>query len=61
MFYFFKDDQSPSGGAIAGAVFGIVIFVVAAVVVTILVLVIVTRQLNRKKQLDRMQMDILAM
>ena len=40
---------------------GIVIFIVAAAVVAVLVFVIVNRQLNRKKQLDRIQMDILAM
>ena len=56
-----KDAASPDGGAIAGAVIGVVIFIAVVAVVVVLVLLIVTRQLNRKKQFDRIQMDIFAM
>ena len=56
-----KDAASPDGGAIAGTVIGVVIFIVVVAVVVVLVLLIVTRQLNRKKQFDRIQMDIFAM
>ena len=61
LFTSFKDVQGPPGGAIAGAVTGVVIFIVAGAVVVVLVLVVITRHLNKKKQVDRMQMDILAM
>lgn len=40
---------------------GIVIFIVAVAIVVVLVLVILTHHVNKKKQVDRMQMDILAM
>ena len=56
-----RADESPGGGAIAGAVIGVLIFIVAVAIVVVLLIVIVARQLNRKKQLKDMQMDIFAM
>ena len=56
-----KDAASTDGSAIAGAVISVVIFIAAVAVVAVLVLVTIIRQLNRKKQFDRIQMDIFAM
>ena len=51
-----------NGGAVAGIVVGILMFIILAVVpVVVILLAIKYRNTHRKKLLDRIQMDILAM
>ena len=59
---YLPDVASPNGGTIAGAVMGTLTFLaLLAVVVVVVLLVINSRTRHRRKQMEKIQLDILGM
>ena len=65
--FFFPPDILPrtssgvDSGIVAGAVIGTLTISVLVAIAVVVVLVMMSRNLHKKKQLERMQMDILAL
>ena len=49
------------GGTLAGAVIGVLAILVLVAIAVVVLLVIIYRKLRRKKQLERMHLDILSL
>ena len=49
------------GGAVAGAVIGTLVVLVLVAIAVVVLLVFMSHKLRKQKQLERIQMDILAM
>jgi ABC-type phosphate transport system permease subunit len=49
------------GGTLAGAVIGTLVVLVLVATVAVVLLVIISRKMHKRKQLERMQLDICAL
>ena len=56
-----RSSSGVDSGIVAGAVIGTLTISVLVAIAVVVVLVIMSRKLHKKKQLERMQMDILAL
>ena len=56
-------EDTGEGGRVTGAVVGVVVFILLAVlaVVCVIALLVLSSKIHRRKQLERMQLDILAL